>query len=135
MAEHGKDSVFWLDNASDSLTNYSAYVDKVEGLPGDAATHEVTVMGSSAEKLIAGLASGQFSISGPWDATVDAALNHALGRQKSFEYGPQGGASTKIKYSGEAFCTGYKIDSSVSDAVRFSATFRRHDSITRGTFA
>lgn len=133
--EHGKDAVFWLDNAADSLTNYSAYVDKVEGLPGDAATHETTVFGKSSVTVIPGLKNGQFSISGPWESTIDAALASARGAKKSFEYGPQGGTTGDVKYSGECVCTGYKIDASVSDAVRYSAQFACDDTVTRGTFA
>jgi hypothetical protein len=51
----------------------------------------------------------------------------------SFEYSPEGTASSKIKYTGECILTNYAISSPVGDVVAFSGDLQVTGAVTRGT--
>ena len=51
----------------------------------------------------------------------------------SFEYSPEGTASGKVKYTGEAILTNYAISSPVGDVVGYSADLQVSGAVTRGT--
>ena len=53
----------------------------------------------------------------------------------SFEYGPEGSASGRIKYTGECIMTSYEVSAAVGDAVQASADFQVTGAITRGTWS
>ena len=133
---HGKDSVFKLDNASGSLTDISSYVNNVD-FPESADVSETTTLGSAgnSKTYIAGLKDATISLSGLWDATADAIFGQVVGQSAtlSYEYSPEGTASGKIKYTGEAILTSYSISSPVGDAVGYSADLQVSGAVTRGT--
>jgi hypothetical protein len=119
--KHGKNTEISLDNASGVPTDISQYCDNVD-FPGlNADTAEVTTFGSDSKEYVPGLKGGTFSISGPFDETVDAVLAGIVGKEGSFSYVPGGGTVT---YSGEAICTGYNIQSGIGGAVTYSANFQ-----------
>ncbi|UBU11602.1 hypothetical protein [Nonomuraea gerenzanensis] len=139
---HGKDSAFAVDDTGGTLRTLSQYVDNVSGLPGSRDLSEVTAFGDEGVKNIPGLVNATFSISGHFDSTVttgpDAVLGALMTGQSAtatFEYGPEGNTSGKVKYSGEAWITSYTAESSVSDKVSFSAEFQVDGVVTRGTYA
>ena len=70
---HGKSSVFKLDNASGSLTDISAFVNNVD-FPETADVAESSVLGASNKTYLVGLRDASISLSGLFDATVDAIL-------------------------------------------------------------
>jgi len=133
---HGKDSVFKLDNASGSLTDISSFVNNVD-FPESADVSETTTLGSAgnSKTYIAGLKDSSISLSGLWDATADAIFGAVVGQSAtlSYEYSPEGTASGKIKYTGEAILTSYAISSPVGDAVGYSADLQVSGAVTRGT--
>ena len=131
---HGKDSVFKLDNASGSLTDISTYVNNVD-FPETADVSETTTLGADNKTYIAGLKDATISLSGLWDATADAIFGQVVGQSAtlSYEYSPEGTASGKIKYTGEAILTSYSISSPVGDAVGYSADLQVSGAVTRGT--
>ncbi len=131
---HGKDSVFKLDNASGSLTDISTYVNNVD-FPETADVSETTTLGADNKTYIAGLKDATISLAGLWDATADAIFGAVVGQSAtlSFEYSPEGTASGKIKYTGEAILTSYAISSPVGDAVGYSADLQVSGAVTRGT--
>ena len=131
---HGKDSVFKLDNASGSLTDISTYVNNVD-FPETADVSETTTLGASAKTYIASLRDSTISLSGLWDATADAIFGAVVGQSAtlSFEYSPEGTASGKVKYTGEAILTSYAISSPVGDAVGYSADLQVSGAVTRGS--
>ncbi len=131
---HGKDSVFKLDNASGSLTDISTYVNNVD-FPETADVSETTTLGADNKTYIAGLKDATISIAGLWDATADAIFGAVVGQSAtlSYEYSPEGTASGKIKYTGEAILTSYAISSPVGDAVGYSADLQVSGAVTRGT--
>ena len=131
---HGKDSVFKLDNASGSLTDISTYVNNVD-FPETADVSETTTLGADNKTYIAGLKDATISIAGLWDATADAIFGAVVGQSAtlSYEYSPEGTASGKIKYTGEAILTSYAISSPVGEAVGYSADLQVSGAVTRGT--
>ena len=131
---HGKDSVFKLDNASGSLTDISTYVNNVD-FPETADVSETTTLGADNKTYIAGLKDATISLAGLWDATADAIFGAVVGQSAtlSYEYRPEGTASGKIKYTGEAILTSYAISSPVGDAVGYSADLQVSGAVTRGT--
>ena len=131
---HGKSSVFKLDNASGSLTDISAFVNNVD-FPETADVAETSVLGASNKTYIVGLKDATISLSGLFDATVDAILGAVVGQTAtlSYEYSPEGTASGKIKYTGEAILTNYALSSPVGDVVAYSADLQCSGAVTRGT--
>ena len=131
---HGKSSVFKLDNASGSLTDISSFVNNVD-FPETADVAETSVLGASNKTYIVGLKDATISISGLFDATVDAILGAVVGQTAtlSYEYSPEGTASGKVKYTGEAILTNYNLSSPVGDVVAYSADLQCSGAVTRGT--
>tara|TARA_R100000081_G_C4727543_1_gene121557 strand:+ start:291 stop:701 length:411 start_codon:yes stop_codon:yes gene_type:complete len=131
---HGKDSVFKLDNSGGSLTDISTYVNNVD-FPETADVSETTTLGADNKTYIAGLKDATISLAGLWDATADAIFGAVVGQSAtlSYEYSPEGTASGKIKYTGEAILTSYAISSPVGDAVGYSADLQVSGAVTRGT--
>ena len=131
---HGKDSVFKLDNASGSLTDISSFVNNVD-FPETADVSETTTLGADNKTYIAGLKDATISLAGLWDATADAIFGAVVGQSAtlSYEYSPEGTASGKIKYTGEAILTSYAISSPVGEAVGYSADLQVSGAVTTGT--
>ena len=131
---HGKDTVFKLDNSAGTLTDLSAYITS-SGLPREVDTHDVTVYGKSAKVYIAGLSDATIPLEGKWDATLDAHMNGIVGGvSRSWEWGPEGSASGKVKYSGECLLTSYESNAPVDGEVTWSGEMQVTDTITRGTW-
>lgn len=132
---HGKSAVFKLDNSGGTLTDISAYCEEVS-LPRSIETAETTTFGSTAKSYITGLTDATISVSGKWDATVDAHLAAILGQAATltFEVGPAGSGTGNIKYTGECIATSFEVGASVGDAVTFSLELQVTGSITRTTY-
>ena len=64
----GKNAIFKIGNTSNSLTDISAYIDQVDGLPGTITTGDTTVLGVSAKQSIPLLKDAvKVSLSGKYD--------------------------------------------------------------------
>ena len=133
---HGKSTVFKVDNNAGSLTDISNTLTDVS-FPQSVDTAETTAFGSSAKTYIVGLTDATFSVSGNFDATVDAHLAAIVGKADSvsFEYGPEGSTATFVKYTGEAILTSYEKSGAIGDVVTYSAEFQITGAITRGAYA
>lgn len=139
---HGKNSTFSVDDSGGTARNLTAYIDEISGLPGGRDLATVTAMGDSGQRYIPGLQNGEFSISGHYDPTVTtgpqavlSALTLTASATSTFEYGPEGSTTGKVKLSGECWCEKYEINSSATDKVSFSASFKVDGAVTVGTFA
>lgn len=132
---HGKDSYFAIDNTNGSVTDISSYVDSVDGLPGEMELADVTAFGDGGHKNIPGLENVSFTVSGSWDATLDAIMGPRRTATASFEYGPAGNGSGSVKYSGECWISNYSVTSEVGDKVSWSADLVVDGTVTRGTFS
>jgi hypothetical protein len=133
---HGKSTVFKVDNSGGSLTDISNTLTDV-GFPQSVDTAETSTFGSSAKSYVVGLTDSTLSISGNFDATVDAHLAAVLGQAAtlSFEYGPEGSTVGFVKYTGEAILTSYEKSGAIGDVVSYSAEFQVSGAITRGVYA
>jgi hypothetical protein len=133
---HGKSTVFKVDNAAGSLTNISDTLTDVS-FPQSVDTAETSTFGSSAKSYVVGLTDSTLSVSGNFDATVDAHLAGVLGQAASlsFEYGPEGSTAGYVKYTGEAYLTSYEKSGAIGDVVSYSAEFQVTGAITRGTYS
>lgn len=133
---HGKSTVFKVDNSGGTLTDISNTLTDVS-FPQTIETAETTSFGSSAKTYIVGLSDSTVSVSGNFDATVDAHLAAIVGKADSvsFEYGPEGSTATYVKYTGEALLTSYEKSGAIGDVVTYSAEFQVTGAVTRGTYA
>ena len=133
---HGKSTVFKVDNSGGTLTDISNTLTDVS-FPQTVETAETTSFGSSAKTYIVGLSDSTLSVSGNFDATVDAHLAGILGQAAtvSFEYGPEGSTNGQVKYTGEAILTSYEKSGAVGDVVSYSAELQITGAVTRGTYA
>jgi len=133
---HGKSTVFKVDNAAGTLTDISNTLTDV-GFPQSVDTAETSTFGSSAKSYVVGLTDSTLSVSGNFDATVDAHLAAILGQSASvsFEYGPEGSTAGYVKYTGEALMTSYEKSGAIGDVVSYSAEFQVTGAITRGTYS
>lgn len=124
----GKTSTFSLDNAGGTLTAITSYVDSVD-FPRAIDTYETTTLGANDKTYIVGLRGATFSISGPWDATIDAHMAGVLGQSAtlSFSYSPNG----SLTYTGECIVTSYDISSPVGDKLTWSANLQVTGAVTR----
>jgi hypothetical protein len=138
---HGKDIAFQLDDAAGTLRNIRIYLNSVTGLPGARALSESTAFGDQGTRWIPGLANQTFSIAGGFDTTATTGVTTVLNGLRTatdtatFEYGPEGSASGKVKYSGECWLTDFTVDAAVADRVPISATFQVDGVVTPGTYA
>ena len=133
---HGKSTVFKVDNNAGTLTDISNTLTDVS-FPQSVDTAETSAFGASAKAYIVGLTDATLSVSGNFDATVDAHLAAIVGKADSvsFEYGPEGSTATFVKYTGEALLTSYEKSGAIGDVVTYSAEFQLTGAITRGTYA
>jgi hypothetical protein len=134
---HGKDAVFWLDSTVPTLTNISAYVDSVEGLPGEVELSDVSALGDEGHKNIPGLENASISVSGHWDSTLDALFGAPSAWKtatRTIEFGPAGGGGGSVKYTAECWITNYAVSAAVADKVSWSATLQVDGQVTRTTF-
>lgn len=138
---HGKDAAFKIDDSAGTLRTLSQYVAQVSGLPGGRNLSEVTALGDGGTKSIPGLQNVSFTVSGHYDSTATTGPDVVLSGLRTatatatFEYGPEGSTTGKIKYSGECWLTEYTVDAGVAEKVSFSASLQVDGTVTRGTFA
>lgn len=135
----GKAGVFKLDNAAGSLVDLSSYISNVD-FPQDAQLLETTTLGATARTYITGFKNATIALQGHWDGAstaIDEHLAAILGHAntQTFEYGPEGSASTKIKYTGECRVTKYQNGTPVDGVVSWSADLQVTGAVTRTTFA
>ena len=133
---HGKSTVFKLDNSAASLTDISNTLTYVT-FPQTVETAETSAFGSSAKTYVVGLTDSTVSISGTFDATVDAVFAGVLGLATAlnWNYGPEGSTAGMVKYSGTGFVTSYEKSGSVGDTVKYSAEIQVTGAVTRGTWS
>jgi hypothetical protein len=136
-----KNSVFKLDDSGGVLRTLTAYVDNVDGLPGGRTMDDVTALGDTGHKFIPGIANQTFSISGHWDSTATTGPNAVLAglavsatATATFEHGPEGSSTGNIKYTGECWCTEYKVTSAAGSKVSFTASFQVDGVVTLTTY-
>jgi hypothetical protein len=133
---HGKDAYFALElDGSATPVSIGTYLTDIS-FPETVETVDVTTIGDSAKSYIVGLKDATVSLSGKWELAWDQYVDGKVGNATSltFDYGPNGNASPKVKYTGECFITNYSVTSGIGDAVNFSLDLQVTGGVTRGVF-
>lgn len=136
MAKHGKNTSLKIDNAGGTLTDISRKSISAQ-LSDGAELLDVTAFQATGKEYITGFRDAKISFEGNIDATLYTHLSGLLGLEdsSSFELGPEGTASGKIKLTGEGFLTKLDCSFQVNAASKFSAEFQISGGITIGTFS
>lgn len=131
----GKDAVVKMDNGAGVLTDVSQYATSVDPkLSADA--QKTTTLGKNSNTYVPGLKDGTLSLEFNRDDAIDQILWDAYGAIRSYEVGPEGGASGATKYSFEGIVTGFSPGSISPDGVvTQSADVQITGDVTRSTFA
>lgn len=136
---HGKSAYFAMDNESGSITDISAYAEDIS-FSQSLETAETTTFGSSAKSYLTGLSDATISVSGKFDATLDATINALQGALSagttasvSWAYRANNGAvaTSNPEYQGEALITSYEVSASVGDVITFSLELQVTGAIVR----
>ena len=118
-------------------TDISAFTNSIEW-DHEAETHETTTYGKTYKTYFPGLKGAKVSLSGIYDTTattgLQAVLSPLLGTSTTFEFGPEGSASGKVKYSGAAVLASFNISAPVGDMVQWDADLQVSDTVTVGTY-
>ena len=137
---HGKNAYFALHNTAASLVAISDTLNEIS-MPREIETAETTAFGNADKTYITGLADATISLSGMFDATVDAMITGDIANLKSgsvsslsFEYGPSGSTASNPKFTGEALITSYEISSPVGDVITYSLELQVTGGVTATTF-
>ena len=137
---HSKNAVFKVDDSGGTLRDISPAVSSVRGLPGSASLAEVTAFSDAGATFVRGPEDVTFTVEGPWDDAATTGTATVLGGIRdtgataSFEYGPAGEATGAVRYTGEAWCTRFDVDTTVPRAARYTATFQVNGAVTVGAF-
>lgn len=139
---HGMNAVIKIDDSGGTLRDLSAFVNSVEGLPGEGEVSETTTFATGVvpKTFIRGNTTSTFTIAGFYDSTATTGPDVVLSGLRTsaatatFEYGPEGGTTGKVRYTGEALLTRYTTSAPVGDAVSFTAEFQVTGAVTKNTF-
>jgi hypothetical protein len=134
-AVHSKNTDFRVDDSGGTLRDISNYVSDVQ-FSKSAPEINTTTFQDTAETFIPNFPSAEFSISGNAHATVMGYLYgiHGSETTSSFQYGPEGTASGKRKYTGEIVCLDVSESGSVNQQNKFTAKFRVSGSVSASTY-
>ena len=136
---HGKSARFELDNAANTLVELSDVIEDIS-FSQSLETAETTTMGNSAKTYITGLSDATISVSGKFDATIDAQINAVQAgladgtiTSSSWTYRANSGivGAGNPEYQGEALITSYEVSASVGDVVTFSLELQVTGAIVR----
>jgi predicted secreted protein len=136
---HGKSARFELDNAAGTLVELSDVIEDIS-FSQSLETAETTTMGNSAKTYITGLSDATISVSGKFDATIDAQINAVQAgladgtiASSSWTYRANSGTvgAGNPEYQGEALITSYEVSASVGDVVTFSLELQVTGAIVR----
>jgi hypothetical protein len=103
---HGKNLVFKLDTQAGVLTDITAWVQSVDGLPGERDEGDVTAGGASGYAYMLGLIKASISLKCVFDDSEGSAFDVVKDYfsdtdTRSFEFGPAGSTAGYAKISGE----------------------------------
>lgn len=139
---HGKDSVFKIDDSTETIRDISDYVNSVD-TPSSVDMAEVSAFGSSKKNYISGLSEESVSISGPAGLGTAATESHKVltgilggtAAGYTLEFYPAGTASTKPKLTGQVVLENYNPSSGIGGPITYNASFRPYGTagLTWGT--
>ncbi len=136
----GKYSVFKLDNAAGSLQTLTTYITSID-FSESLDELETTTLGSTNKSFVIGFGDCEIDLEGIWDPTLDgimsllsAGFRGGTVTSASFEYGPAGSTSGKVKVYGECVLTEYTRPTEVGDLATWSAKLHVTGDITVTTW-
>lgn len=137
---HGKNTAFKLDNSSNTLVDISTSCDNIS-FPRTIDTADTSAFGTSAKTYVVGLSDSKITVGGKFDATTDAqiaaviaAIDAGTLASATFEYGPEGTTTGRVRYTGECLVSSYQVSGQVSDMVPFSLELQVTGAVTRNTW-
>jgi hypothetical protein len=137
---HGKDQYFAIeDSGATTLRAIGAFCDNID-LDRDFDVADTTTITMESKTGLPGLDGANITLSGKWDSAVtvgpDVVLSGVFAAKVlvGFEYGPDGNAAGKVKYSGECYVRRYRVSGALEGIVKFDATCQVDGAVTRGVF-
>ena len=137
---HGKVAVVKIGDATNTLVDISSITNTAD-IPRTIATAETTHFGDVGKEYIAGLEDSTVSISGLFDSVLDPTISASLDAVMAgtnanikLEYGPQGNATGKIKYTLNWIPTNYTVSTPVGGVATFKLDGQRTGVTTRTVY-
>lgn len=133
-----RSSYFSINDGSER--DLTAYITDIEGLPGVAGLHDVTVLGDTGTKDADGMDNTTFTIRGLYDDTATTGPEAVIGAlwssraNATFRYGPKGSTGGFLKYSGSIKVAEFNLPVRVGNMVLFEARLKMQGRVARGTF-
>ena len=122
------------------VKDITPYVVSVDGLPGPRELSEVTALGDGGRAFIPALENVVVTLELHWSEDVGGGPDTVFGPLRThtspvhFHYGPEGRASTDIKYSGTCWVRNYTAPSRTGAQVTARVELQVHGTVARGTF-
>jgi hypothetical protein len=135
--QRGLNADFRLDNSGGALTDISRSVNNVDFSRQIEELDCTTFQAPGGDReYIVGFKNNQFSIAGNADATIATLLNGIAGQEAtvSFQYGPEGAAAGKRRYTGECVLTSYSESTTATGLNTFQAQLRITGAVAIGVY-
>ena len=99
-----------------------------------ADTSDVTTYGDNDRNFLAGLMSGEFSVSGIFASTYEA-ISAALGSTSTitFKFDPHGATTGRTRYQASVIMTSFDVSAAVDGNVEMEMSFMRSGALTATT--
>jgi hypothetical protein len=136
-AKRGLSADIRVDNSGGVLTDISRSV-KTVNFSRDIETLDATTFQAPGgdKEFIVSFKDNKFSIEGNADDVVATLLNGIAGQEAtvSFQYGPEGSAAGKRRYTGECVMTSYGESTTATGLNTFNANFQITGLVTVGVY-
>lgn len=139
---HGARAFFSIVDFGGVVRDISNQCDNID-FPRQADNNDASGFGDGWRTFLPGLKGATFNVSGKpgFGANeVDAVMSALLGggdagtARPAWVYGPDGTATGKTKYTGNAYLTAYNISQPLADVVKWTGTVQIDGTPTRTTF-
>lgn len=136
---HGRAAVLKLDDSGATLRDLSNQLRDIS-FPRAVDLAETSAFGTFDKTYVVGMRGATISASGMFSAAasteIDPVLAGVLGQEASitFEYGPEGQTSGRVRYTGECYLVQYEISSPYNDMVAASLELTITGAVTRNTW-
>jgi hypothetical protein len=137
---HGKLANVQIGDATNTLVDISVISNSCD-IPRTLATGETTHFGDTAKEFIGGIEDGTVSIAGLYDNVLDGTIQAAVdsivngtNQNLKLQYGPQGNATGKVKYTLNVVWTTYSVSTPVGGVATFKLDGQRTGPTVRAVF-
>lgn len=136
---HGRNAFFQVDDSGGTLRNITNQLREIS-FPRAVDLAETSAFGTFDKTYVVGMRGATITAGGMFSAgaatEIDPVFAGVFGQEASltFEYGPEGNSSGRIRYTGECYLTSYEISSPYNDMVSLTSEFTITGAVTRNTF-